>query len=149
MEIQREKYKEKIKNTLIRNFLIALLIGLIFTFVQFDNFNDVTTKQLTINIISIFWISFGGHWIDILYLNYLRFQLPKKRHIETTTRLLWWYLGGTLLFTAVSITQNAFNSVTMIPLISWYYGIIFILIEFVAHGIMQLVRKESFWNGKY
>jgi hypothetical protein len=94
------------------------------------------------------WPSFGGHWIDLLFLNVLRPRLPRARLVQTTARFAVWFLGGVVL--ALGLRLTAATLLGRVPLLwlTWVVaGVGFVAIELVAHVALQLRGRPSFYNG--
>src|SRR4051812_10853897 len=55
------------------------------------------------------WPSFGGHWLDLWFLNWLRPRLRDDRSIQVAARLATWFIGGVgfgfgMAVTAIAVT---------------------------------------------
>lgn len=95
------------------------------------------------------WPSFGGHWVDLFFLNWLRPRLSNRLAAQVGARLLVWFVGGTLLAAGMLLTGTVyFGSVRSDawPRL-WAGGVAFIGIEFVAQTVLQLRGRPSFFNG--
>jgi hypothetical protein len=143
----RTKYREPFLHSLTRNLMIALVVSLAVSLIFKSRHWGISGRLIAVNTLSILWISLGGHGVELLYLNAIRFFLPFNRALEAIVRLLVWHAGGLLLFFAMSVTQRAFQ-VPPIPPFTFYDGFIFIGIELIAHLALLLRGKDSFWNGR-
>ena len=99
-------------------------------------------------VLAVFWFSFGGHWTEIIYLNYIRMALPESASIEFVTRLLIWYIGGCPLFAGMKATLNYFDNSLMDPVAWWLGGGLFIFVELIVHSILTIFGRNSLWNGR-
>jgi hypothetical protein len=95
------------------------------------------------------WPSFGGHWVEIWFLNWLRPRISAGRGVQIVARLAVWFLGGVLLLLGMKLTAAA------LPLAAeprtpplWLGGVAFIGIELVAQLALQLRGRPSFYNGR-
>ena len=98
------------------------------------------------------WPAFGGHWIDVLFLNWLRPRLPAERAIQLVARLAVWFAGGIVLAIGLRLTAILLASPTAarwpMAWTTWAMaGALFIAIELVAHAALQLRGRASFYNG--
>lgn len=147
---QREKYSEPIRTTLIRTFAIALGVGTpIFLFAELQPaFAGSRLGHWISWVTAVLWFSFGGHWVEIVYLNYIRMSLPMIRWLETVVRLLVWFLGGGLLFIGMKTTTSLFGNPALESFNWWHGGLLFIIVELVVHTILSALKRNSFWNGR-
>jgi fatty acid desaturase len=94
------------------------------------------------------WPSFGGHWIDLLYLNALRPRLPASRTLQCIARLAVWFGGGILLAGGVQLTLRFLVGRAPLVWLTWAIaGALFVAIELVAHAALHLRGRPSFYNG--
>jgi hypothetical protein len=95
------------------------------------------------------WPSFGGHWVDVWFLNWLRPRLSVARAVQVWARLGVWFVGGIGLALGMALTAIALNE--FVPArwpVLWFGGLAFIGIELVAHLALQLRGRPSFYNGR-
>ena len=96
-----------------------------------------------------FWPSFGGHWIEVWFLNWLRPRIPAARRVQVVSRLGVWFAGGTLLAIGMVLTARALGWFRMAHWPAWWVGGAgFIGIELVAHLALQLRGRPGFYNGR-
>ena len=105
-------------------------------------------REWLVRSISVFWISFGGHWVEICYLNFLRMKLPHSPTIEVVARVFTWYLGGSLLYFGIDATARLFQIDVLRQLTWWLAGFLFIGIELVVHSIWHQFKRGSFYDGR-
>ena len=95
------------------------------------------------------WPSFGGHWLEILFLNKLRPCLPASRAVQAATRLTVWFVGGMALAGLMGATAELLGGLRMVqsmrPSIA---GVGFVGVELAAHLALQLRGRPSFYNGR-
>ena len=137
-----QPYREPILATLIRTGLIALVIGLVVA--RLTNQPAAWPKWLAFAL----WFSFGGHWIELFFLNWLRSRLPAVRGVQIAGRLLIWIVGGTVLIVGARLTMLLLNAQAMRLPPWWVGGLGFIGIELLAHTALALRRQPNFYNGR-
>ena len=95
------------------------------------------------------WPSFGGHWVEIWFLNWLRPRLSTASGLQVAARLGVWFVGGTGLAIGMALTAMALAGFRPTHWSAWWLGgIAFICIELVAHLVLQLRGRSSFYNGR-
>jgi ABC-type uncharacterized transport system permease subunit len=95
------------------------------------------------------WPSFGGHWVEIWFLNYLRPRISAARGVQVAARVGTWFLGGSGLALGMGVTAMALAGFRPAHWPRWWLGgVAFIAIELVAHLAMQLSGRPSFYNGR-
>jgi hypothetical protein len=95
----------------------------------------------------ILWPSFGGHWIDLLFLNWLRPRLPSTKSSQRVARIGIWFVGGAVLALGVRLTAQLLQHARMAWLTLVVGGGLFIAIELVTHAALHLRGRPSFYNG--
>jgi len=65
------------------------------------------------------WPAFGGHWIDLFFLNAIRPRLPRGGIAQRLARIAVWFVGT-----------------------------LFVAIELAPHAALQLRGRPSFYNGR-
>jgi hypothetical protein len=95
------------------------------------------------------WPSFGGHWLEVWYLNWLRPRLPSAPNGQRLARLGTWFLGGCLLAVGMVLTGRAIDGIRLSRWPAWWFaGVVFIGVELVAHAGLQARGRPSFFNGR-
>jgi hypothetical protein len=136
-------YKEPLRATLLRTGVIALVAGVALAR-RWGGWS-----QLPLAILFALWPSFGGHWIEVWFLNWLRTRLPRARGVQVLSRLVVWFLGGALLGIGASLTASPPGKLRVTQWPGWAFaGLIFIGIELIAHLALQLRGRPSFYNGQ-
>jgi hypothetical protein len=136
-------HREPLAATVARNITIALVAALAVAASsrRFDRLPVLTLLML--------WPTFGGHMLDVIYLDWLRPRLPAARSAHIIARLVVWFVGGALLGAAIRITARAVLPYGDIRWLTWAVaGAAFVAIELVAHGGLQLRGRPSFYNGQ-
>jgi len=135
-------FREPIRVTLTRTVSIALVAGAVVAL------SAGGVRLWPAYTLLMLWPAFGGHWIDLLFLNGLRPHLPANRLIHTLARLLVWFVGGVALATGAQLTARALFSPPILFWLTWAIaGVVFVGIELVAHAALHLRGRPSFYNG--
>ena len=95
------------------------------------------------------WPSFGGHWVEVWFLNWVRPRLSIARGVQVAARVGVWFAGGVVLAFGVGLTAMelvAFRPARWPPW--WVGGLGFIGIELVVHLALELRGRPSFYNGR-
>ena len=87
-----QRFEEPLWKTLVRNVGIAAAVGAVLA---------LSRRRLSsagLFTILALWFTLGGHYIEVLFLNVVRGQLPKTRRTQVIARLAVWFVGGCVLF---------------------------------------------------
>jgi hypothetical protein len=96
----------------------------------------------------VLWPSFGGHCVEVWFLNWLRPRLSIARGVQVAARVAVWFVGGTGLAIGMGLTAMALTGFRPAHWPAWWLGgLAFIGIELVAHLVLQLRGRPSFYNG--
>jgi hypothetical protein len=137
-----QPYREPLASTLLRTSLIAVAVGIVFAW----SLGKVSLWPY--GFLMALWPSFGGHWIEIGFLNWLRPRLPVERFVQVCARLATWFIGGVILVPGVQLTAAVLGWHGARSLHWWIGGLAFIAIELVAHVALQLRGLRNFYNGR-
>ena len=97
----------------------------------------------------VLWPSFGGHWVEIWFLNWLRPRLSIARGVQVAARVGVWFVGGTGLAICLGLTAMTLAGFRPRHWPPWWLGgLAFIGIELVVHLVLQLRGLPSFYNGR-
>ncbi len=136
-----EFFKEPIRATLFRTVLIAVIGG---------GAVAISMRKLSIwplATVLVLWPSFGGHWVEVWFLNWLRPRIPPAFGVQMASRILVWFAGGSLLVLGMRLTASAFVQWRSPLWLTWWFGgAAFVGIELVMHLLMQLRGLPSFYN---
>ena len=96
----------------------------------------------------VLWSSLGGHWVEILFLHWVRPRLSPASSLQTPARFLVRFTGGALLAFAMRLTASAIFHSPIAPWLSWWVaGATFIAFEMIVHFILHLRRQPSLFTG--
>lgn len=94
------------------------------------------------------WPSLGGHWLDVLFLNWVRPRLPADWWTQRFSRVALWFVGGIVLALGARWTAALLLARPPRDWLTWTMaGIAFVAIELVAHAALQIRGRPSFYNG--
>ena len=98
------------------------------------------------------WPSFGGHWVELWFLNWLRPRLADQRAAQVAARVATWFVGGVALGAGMWLTAAVLPGLRPRHLAVWQLaglaGVAFIGVELVAQAGLQLRGRPSFFNGR-
>jgi len=135
--------REPIATTLMRTGAIALVVGAILAWRSHD------LRQWPIASLLVFWPAFGGHWVEIVFLNYVRPRLPNARATQFVARLAVWFAGGVVLLAGMVLTAKLLDSTAQAHRPAWWVGgVAFIGIELIVHLILLARGKPNAYNGR-
>jgi hypothetical protein len=135
-------YHEPILVTLRRTGLIGLVVGLVIALLQGQPSTWLHWTAFAL------WFSFGGHWVEVFFLNWLRPRLRPARWAQIAGRLLTWLVGGTLLMVAARFTVLSLGTPAVRLPPWWLGGPVFLVLELLIHTLPQLRGQQNFYNGR-
>jgi hypothetical protein len=139
----RQPYREPLRTTLVRAGRIALIAGAVLALPRGGPARWPTATLLTL------WPSFGGHWVELWFLNRLRPRLSAARAMQIIARLAVWFIGGVGLAIGMGLTAKALAGFRPARWPHWWIGgLAFIGIELVVHLALQFRGRPSFYNGR-
>ena len=141
MTAQRQPYREPLRTTILRTGTIAIVVGAVIA--RFWG----GLARWPLATLLVLWFSFGGHWVEVWYLNWLRPRLPTARAMQIAARIATWFVGGVLLAACMSLTTMALAGFRL----RWHWwlgGLAFIGLELLVHLFLQLRGRPGFYNGR-
>jgi hypothetical protein len=95
------------------------------------------------------WPTFGGHLVELWFLNWLRPRPSYARAVQVAARLGVWFVGGAGLAIGMGLTARALAGFRPTHWPGWWLGgLAFIGLELLAHLALQLRGRASFYNGR-
>jgi len=138
-----QPFREPLRITLLRTGMIALVIGLVLARFRLG------MARWPIATLLALWPSFGGHWVEVWFLNWLRPRLSVARSVQIAARLAVWFVGGAGLTIGMDLTGMALTGLPTTRWPAWWLGgPAFTGIELAAHLVLQLRGQPSFYNGR-
>ena len=144
MTARWEPCREPLRATLLRTVGIAVAIAAALLLWRGG------IARLPTNIVLALWPAFGGHGIELWFLNWLRPRLPAARGVQVAARVATWFVGGIVLWFGMKQTAIALaggSQPSRWPA-WWIGGPAFIAIELVTHLVLHLRGRPSFYNGQ-
>ena len=142
-DVKWQPYREPLRVTLARTGAIALVIGAVLA--RWSG----GLAHLPLATLLGLWPSFGGHWVELWFLNCLRPRLPVARAVQVGVRVGLWFIGGIGLALGMRMTAMALTGFRPAHWPAWWLGgLAFIGIELAAHLVLQLRGRPSFYNGR-
>jgi hypothetical protein len=141
MTLPWQPYREPLRITLFRTAMIAIVVGAVVA--RFWG----GLARWPIATLLLLWPAFGGHWVEVWFLNWLRPRLSVSRGVQVTARVGAWFFGGAVLAIGMTLTAKALTGFPLSP--SWWLGgLAFIGIELIAHFALLLRGRPTFYDGR-
>jgi hypothetical protein len=138
-----QPHREPFHIALIRNGIISLVVGAVLA----PWMGGIT--HWPIAALLVFWPAFGGHLVELWFLNWLRPRLPVARAVQVGSRVAVWFIGGIMLALGMRLTAMAVMGISRARWPAWWFGgIAFIVVELAVHLVMQLRGLPSFYDGR-
>jgi hypothetical protein len=138
-----QPFKEPLRTTLARTGAIALLVGGALAW------RSGGLARWPIAALLVLWVSFGGHLVELFFLNGLRPRLPRARAVHLAVRIAVWFIGGIVLAIGMMLTAqmlSAFQPALLPPW--WLSGLVFIGIELAVHLVLGFRGLPNIYNGR-
>ena len=143
MTPQWQPYREPLRTTLLRTGMIAIVAGAVIA-----GFHGGLARWPFYTLL-VLWPSFGGHWVEVWFLNWLRPRLPSARSVQVAARVAVWFVGGIVLALGMRLTATALAGFRPRHGPAWWIaGVAFIGVELVAHLGMRLLGRPGFYDGR-
>ncbi len=141
MTSQWQPYREPLYVTLLRTGIIAIAGGAVLA-----RFWGGLARWPMATLL-VLWPSLGATGLEVWFLNWLRPRLSTARGVQVAARVVVWFLGGTGLALGMGLTAMVLAGFRPEHWAAWWLGgIAFIGIELVAHLMLQLRGRPSFYN---
>ena len=138
-----QPYREPFRTTLVRTVTIAVVVGAVLA----RWWGGMALWPMT--TLLVLWPSFGGHWVELCFLNWVRPRLSPARAVQVGARVGVWFVGGSALALGMALTAMALAGFPPARWPPWWIGgLAFIGIELVAHLGLQVRGQPSVYNGR-
>ena len=142
--MQWQPYREPLRVTLLRTITIALVAG-----VLVSRFWGSGHLRWPVATLVMLWPSFGGHWVELWFLNWLRPRLSSAHLAQVGARVAVWFIAGCGFALGMSLTAMALTGIQPASWPAWWLaGLAFIAVELIAQLVLQLRGRPSFYNGR-
>jgi hypothetical protein len=136
-------HRERLRTTLARTIGIAVVAGAALA----SRWGGIA--RWPIATLLMLWPSFGGHWLELWFLDWVRPRLPRQRAVQIAARLATWFVGGLVVGIGMFITATTLVGRPGIPWRLWWAaGVAMIVIELTAHLLLQLRGAPGFFDGR-
>jgi hypothetical protein len=144
MTSQWQPYREPPRTTILRTGTIAIVVGAVLA----QLWGGLARWPMA--TLLVLWPSFGGHLVEIWFLNWLRPRLSIARGLQVSARIAVWFVGGGGLAIGMGLTAIALAGLRPAHWPAWWWlgGLAFIGIELATHLVLQLRGRPSFYNGR-
>lgn len=136
-------HREPLRITLLRTITIALVVGVVVSYWTGGRI------PWPLGLLFMLWFSFGGHWVELWFLNWLRPRLSSARPLQIVARVATWFAGGSVLALGMVLTARMLTGILPDQWPTWWLGgAAFIGLELLVHLALQLRGRPSFYNGQ-
>jgi len=143
MTSQWQPYREPLLTTLLRTGVIAVVVGAVLA-----RWSGGLARWPTATLLAL-WPSFGGHWVELWFLNWVRPRLPDTRQVQIVARRAVWFAGGIGLALGMDLTAMGLAGFAPERWPAWWLGgLAFIGIELVVHLVLRLLGRPDFYDGR-
>jgi hypothetical protein len=143
MARQWQPFREPFRKTLLRTGMIAILAG-----AAISRWWGGMARW-PISTLVVFWFSFGGHWVELWFLNWLRPRIPAARGVQVAARIGTWFAGGVGLAFGAGLTARMLAGIEPRHWLAWWLGgFVLIGIEVVVHLVLWISGRPSFYDGR-
>jgi hypothetical protein len=135
-------FSEPWRSTAWRTGSLALMVGVV---------AGLRSRQLVIVPLATalaLWFTLGGHFLELFFRNRLRQHFGARAPIQILARVLFWFLGGALLFAGAMATRALLTGRTAVPVSWWLAGIAFVGAELLVHLGLHLLGRANLYDGQ-
>jgi len=137
-----QPFAEPWRNTALRTGSLALAIGI-----------GVGLYRRQFSIIPIttllaLWFTLGGHYLEVMFRNQLQQRITPQALVLASSRLAFWFVGGSALYAAALATRTALTGRGAVSWPWWTGGLGFVGVELVIHLLLQARGLPSLYNGR-
>jgi hypothetical protein len=134
-------FHEPITRTLARTFGIAVVVGGVYALTSPAGVAGWLAAAVTMT-----WPSFGGHWVELWFINWLSPRLPDGP-VQSIARLLTWFVGGSVLAVGMALTARTLGVPGPLSRLEWWAGGLgFVGLELIVHLGLLSRGAPSFYR---
>jgi hypothetical protein len=133
--------RESLARVLLRNVVIALLVGAVAAAVRRD-----PTLVARVGALAL-WFSLGGHFVERLFLDEVRPRVSSVESLQRVTRFATWFVGGAVLYSLMTLSAEFVAPRALSWRWWWLGGFAFIAVELFVHALLALRRRPNFYRG--
>ena len=142
MTTKWQPYSEPLRSVVLRNGTIAIVLGAVLAGISGG------WARWPLATVLMLWPSFGGHWVEVWFLNWLRPRISAVRGAQVAARIAVWFFAGVGFGFAMRLTVMALTRLRPAHFPAWWLaGLAFIGIELMPHLVLQFRGRPSFYNG--
>jgi hypothetical protein len=136
-----EPFREPWHTTAVRTISLAVLVGLAVGL--------ILRRPAIAPLVALLalWFTLGGHFIELLFRNRLGPPL-RGRATYQVARLVFWFLGGGLLYAGVWMTDRILTGHVPPRFPWWSAGVGFVVVELLIHFRLHSLGNASFYDGR-
>jgi len=116
MTSQWQPYREPLPVTMLRTGVIAMVAGAVVA-----GFWGGLARWWIATLLAL-WFSFGGHWVEVWFLNWLRPRISIARGVQVAARVGVWFVGGAGLAIGMGLTAMALAGFRLGHWRAWWLG---------------------------
>lgn len=136
-----QPYREPLRTTLARTVGLAVIAGGIAALAA------GSMRRWPSMALLMLWPAYGGHVIELLFLNRVRSRLPANAALYRLARIALWFVGGAALAVGMRVTAQALAVRPHLVWLTWAVaGAGFVAIELLVHARLHLLGRASFYN---
>jgi len=139
---RRELAAEPWQSTALRTGTIALAIGACV---------GVSSGRLSVvlptSLIAL-WFTLGGHFVEVLFRNRLRYGIGTGPFVQVFARLACWFVGGSALYAGAGATRAILTGRGFPSWPWWTGGAFFVGLELLVHLWLRSHGQPSFYDGR-
>ncbi len=131
---------EPARATIMRNGTIALCMGAILALAT--RRPSIFPQMAAVAL----WPSFGGHFVEIFFLNHLAPRMPDSDLPLRSARLALWFVAGIAIAYCMQWTSVLLGGPGRIRPAWWLAGLLFIGLELIANALLWSSGRPNFFT---
>jgi hypothetical protein len=138
-----QPFREPVRDTALRTVGIAVVVGVALALASSGRI------PWWMGVLLVLWISLGGHFVELWFLNWVRPLLPTARGVQIAARIVAWFVGGIVLSFAMALSARVLTGSWPARQPAWWVGgLAFIGLELLVHVGLQLRGRPSIYDGQ-